>query len=151
MIELVVVVAIAGIIMAVGVPTLWSYWRTSTLNAGAEELAAVLNRGRQLAIKENTSVCVTSNNTTLSYFLGCGVTAWTGEGTDGAGVVRLQNSVTVSNTVTVTFTYLGAAAPGGTFRVRNPIDATTLFVCVATTGRVRVQASTVATPSSTCP
>jgi Tfp pilus assembly protein FimT len=151
MIELVVVIAIAGIIMAVGVPTLWTYWRSSTLNAGAEELAAVLNRARQLAIKENTSVCVTSNSATLSYFMSCGGAAWTGEGTDGAGVIRLQNNVTISNTATVTFTYLGAAAPGGTYRVRNPIDGTTLFVCVATTGRVRVQPSTAATPSSTCP
>ncbi len=82
---------------------------------------------------------------------GCGGAAWTGEGTDGAGVIRLQNNVTISNTATVTFTYLGAAAPGGTYRVRNPIDGTTLFVCVATTGRVRVQPSTAATPSSTCP
>lgn len=145
------VVAIVGIIMAVGIPTLWSYWRTSTLTAGAEELVVVLNRARQLAIKENTSVCVTSNNTTVSYFVGCGAAAWTGEGTDGAGVIRLQNAVTVSNTVTVTFTYLGAAAPGGTYRARNPIDAAIMFVCVATTGRVRVQPSTVATGTSTCP
>ena len=151
MIELVVIIAIVGIIMAVGIPTLWSYWRTSTLNAGAEELAAVLNRGRQLAIKENTSVCVTSNGTNLSYFLACGGTAWTGEGTDGAGVVRLRNNVTISNSATVTFTYLGAAVPGGTYRVQSPFDGTILFVCVAGTGRVRVQASTATTPSTTCP
>jgi Tfp pilus assembly protein FimT len=147
MIELLVVIAIAGIIMAVGAPTLWSYWRTATLNAAAEELTVVLNRGRQLAINQNSTVCVTSNAGTVSFFVGCGAVAWTRQlDTDAAGAIRLRSGVTITNAVTVTFNYLGAATTPGTFIVRNPVDARTLSVCVATTGRVRI--GTLANP---CP
>jgi Tfp pilus assembly protein FimT len=140
MIELVVVVAIVGIIMAVSTPAFLSYWRTSTLRAGAEELAAILNNARQLAIKENTSVCVRRHGSRVRYHTpACGGAAWTGLGTDANGDIRLSNNVTVSaDTANVTFTYLGAASTPGTFTVRNPVDGRTLSVIVASTGRVRI-------------
>ena len=141
MIELVVVVAIIGIIMAVSTPVFLSYWRTSTLRAGAEELSAILNGARMLAIKENTNVCVTNTGTAARYHVApaaCGGTAWTGVGTDSAGNFRLANNVAVTGGVNVTFTYLGAAAPAGTFTVTNPVDGRTMNVIVASTGRVRI-------------
>jgi Tfp pilus assembly protein FimT len=141
MIELVVVVAIVGLIMAVSTPVFLSYWRTSTLRAGAEELSAVLNNARQLAIKENTTVCVRRQGSTRVRFHTptCGGAAWTGVGTEANGDIRLANNVTVSaDTADVIFTYLGAAAPGGTYTVRNPVDGRTMSVIVASTGRVRI-------------
>jgi Tfp pilus assembly protein FimT len=138
-IELVVVVAIIGIIMAVSMPLLLSYWRTSTLKAGAEEMSAILNSARQLAIKENTSVCVTNDGTRVQYHVAtCGAAAWTGVGTDGSGNMRLANNVMVSGGTNVVFTYLGAASTAGTYTVTNPADGKTMSVIVATTGRVRI-------------
>jgi len=140
MIELVVVVAIIGIIMAIGLPLFLTFWQTSTLKAGAEELAAIVNGGRLLAIKENQSVCVSSGGSTVRYLVGgCGGTVWTGPGTDGSGNIRLANSVTVSSTTNVVFSYLGAATTAGTFTVQNPVDGRTLSVVVASTGRVTIQ------------
>ena len=56
--ELLVVMAIIGIITATSTPWMITYWRSATLRAAAEELASGLNRARQLAIAQNQSVCV---------------------------------------------------------------------------------------------
>jgi Tfp pilus assembly protein FimT len=141
MIELVVVVAIVGIIMAVSTPVLISYWRTSTLRAGAEEMSAILNRARQLAIKENTTVCVRrqGSNRVRFHLPACGGGTWTGVGTEANGDIRLANNVAISAaTADVMFTYLGAASTPGTFTLTNPVDGRTLQVIVASTGRVRI-------------
>lgn len=141
LIELVVVVAIAGVIMAVSTPVLISYWRTSTLRAGAEEMTAVLNNARQLAIKENTTVCVRRQGTNrVRYHTPtCAGSAWTGLGTDSNGDIRLANNVTITAaTADVIFTYLGAASTPGTFTLTNPVDGRTMQVIVASTGRVRI-------------
>jgi Tfp pilus assembly protein FimT len=155
--ELIVVVAVIGLVMAVGMPTFVSYWRTSTVKAGAQELIALLNNGRQLAIRENESVCVKADvaspsyGTRLRYLRGscaatqtCTATAgvspciWTGAGTDSNGYVTLSNDMQVQPPATdVLFTYLGAANPGGTFSVRwtNNTGATAT-VTLAASGRV---------------
>lgn len=140
MIEVVFVVAIVSILMAVSTPMLVSYWRTSTLRAGAEELTAVLNGARQLAIKENRTVCVKRNGTRVRYHIpACIDPAWTGLGTASNGDIPLANNVTVSAaTADVIFTYLGAASTPGTFTVTNPVDGRTMSVIVASTGRVRI-------------
>src|SRR5215475_2486186 len=79
MAELVVVVAVIAILTAASAPFFLSYLRTSTLRAGAEEMATVLNRARQLAIRDNTSMCVTSDGTRAQYRVGtCAGTVWTG-------------------------------------------------------------------------
>jgi Tfp pilus assembly protein FimT len=142
-IELVVVVAIIGIIMAVSMPLFLSYWRASALKAGAEELSAILNGARQLAIKENTSVCVKRNGTSVTYVVGVtpvcvGGTVWVGVGTTSSGDIVLANNVRVSTGDTVVFTYLGAASTGGDYTVTNPTDGKTMKVTVASTGRVRI-------------
>lgn len=138
--ELVVLVAIIGVLMATSVPFFLSYWQSATLKAGARELAVVLNSARQLAISQNTSVCVTGNSTSVQYHLTlCSNAAWTGPGTDSTGFIRLSNGITVTPPgASVIFSYLGAAAPGGTYTVRNPTDGKTLSVIVATSGRVSI-------------
>ena len=79
MTELIVVIAVIGIIMAVSVPTLWTYFRTATLRGAAEELVTVLNGARQLAIRANSTVCVTNDGTRVQYHLStCGAATWKG-------------------------------------------------------------------------
>ncbi len=142
--ELMIVMSIIGVMAVLAFPLLMTYWRASTLEAGARELQSVLNDARQLAIKENTNVCVTNDGTRVQLHVGtgnpCGGTAWTGPGTDASGWIRLANSVQVTgSTANVTFTYLGAASPAGTFTVRNPADGQTVCVVVATSGRLTIQ------------
>jgi Tfp pilus assembly protein FimT len=147
MAELIVVVAIAGVIMALSAPALWTYFRTATMRAGAEEMVTVLNSARQLAIRSNTTVCVTNDGARLQYRLGgCAGTIWTGPGTDAAGNVALANNLLAGGTNNFCFSYLGGAtttpAPcvnNATFTVTNPAGGATINVVVATTGRVRIQ------------
>jgi Tfp pilus assembly protein FimT len=147
MTELVVVVAVVAIIMAVSVPAVWTYFRTAALRGGAEETVSVLNSARQLAIRLNTTVCVTNDGTGARFHVGsCGAAAWTGPGTDAGGNVRLANSLTLGGTNNLCFNYLGAgtATPApcmanGTLTVTNPVGGATMNVVMATTGRIRIQ------------
>jgi len=149
MTELLVVVAILGIIMAVSAPAIWTYFRAAAMRAGAEELITALNSARELAIRSNTTVCVTNDNVRLRYRLGnCNTgTIWTGPGTDALGWISLANNLTVnSNPPNLCYNYLGAGVPipancfsAAIFTVTNPAGGQTMTVQVATTGRARIQ------------
>src|SRR5438309_11187423 len=138
--ELLVLVAVIGIITTVSAPAFVSYWRSATLKAGAQELATILNRGRSIAIAQNTTVCVQQSVAKVQFLTGgCAGTVWTGPGTDGGGWFTLQNSITVSSaTANVIFNYLGAANVAATYTVQNPVNNATLSVNVALAGRVTI-------------
>jgi prepilin-type N-terminal cleavage/methylation domain-containing protein len=144
--ELIVVVAIVGIITALGVPSLLSYWQASRVSAGAEELAAVLNRARHLAVRQNTTVCVERTGTNVRMRTGgCGGTIWTGVGTDGAGLFRIANELQVGTLGgNAIFTSAGGATASAgamplTYSVTDPATARTRNVLVQSTGRVTIQ------------
>jgi prepilin-type N-terminal cleavage/methylation domain-containing protein len=142
LVELIVVMAIGGVLAILGAPTLVTYVRTSALQAGARELATVINLGRQLAITQNTAVCVEVSGGIIRLRNGgCGGTIWTGPGTDGTGVIKISESsgLRISTAANVVFTALGAASPAGTFTVTHPVDGGTRTVVVAATGRVSVR------------
>jgi prepilin-type N-terminal cleavage/methylation domain-containing protein len=155
--ELIVVLAVIGVLAALSMPTFLSYWRGATLRGGAQEAVAALNAGRQLAIRENQTVCIqgvtaSSYDVKLRYIIGtsCSTTQtcvangnvppciWTGAGTDGDGYVTLSNGMQVKPPATdVMFTYLGAASPAGTFYVRSPNNtASCASLAVAASGRI---------------
>ena len=149
--ELLVSAALVGVIAAISAPTFHSYVQGSALKAGAEELAALMNLARSVAIKENTRVCVKRDpggTNRVQLLIGgtnpCAATTFYGaQGrgfdarVDAAGRIALQNDVAVSAaTADVVFTALGLAVPGGTYTVRK--GGHTLSVVVAPTGRVNV-------------
>lgn len=142
LIELVIVVAIIGIITAVSAPLFISYLQSATLTAGTQELASILNRGRQLAISQNTTVCVTQAANRVNFRTGgCGGVVWTGPGTDGNGFFTLGNNVNVTASTAnpgVVFNQLGAATTSGVYTVQNPVSGRTMRVTVAFSGRVTV-------------
>ena len=146
MTELIVVVAIVAVIMAVSAPTLWRYYRSATLRAAAEQTVTMLNNARQLAIRLNTTVCVTVDATGMQYHQGtCGAAAYTGPGTDTAGYIKLDPGLTLGGP-NVCFGYLGAAPSplpagclsNGTYTITRA-QGGTINVIVASTGRVRIQ------------
>jgi type II secretion system protein H len=137
--ELLVVVAIVAVVTASSAPWMLSYWRSASLRAGAEELSAGLNNGRQLAIAQARSVCVEVTNNQYRFRIGgCSGAAWTGPGTAANGFFRLMNNMGVATNVNPVFDYLGAAAPGATMTVTSPQDGRTLLVVVSPAGRVRI-------------
>jgi type II secretion system protein H len=142
LVELMVVMTIGGVLAALAAPTLMSYLRTSALQAGARELATVINLGRQIAITQNTAVCVEVIGGSIRLRNGgCGGTIWTGPGTDGTGSIKISESsgLRISTAANIVFTALGAASPAGTFTVTHPADGGTRTVVVAATGRVSVR------------
>jgi type II secretion system protein H len=141
--ELVVVLAIAGVLATLVAPALSSYARTVTLQAAARELATSINLGRQIAISRNTTVCV-EVSAPINIRLrtgGCDGAIWTGSATDGSGAIKISNSsaLQISSTANVVFTSLGAASPAGTYTLTNPVNKGTRTVVIAATGRVSVR------------
>jgi Tfp pilus assembly protein FimT len=140
-VELLVLIAVIGILTAVSTPAFLSYLRSATLKAGAQELATIINQGRQIAISQNTTICVNQSSNKVQLIKGgCsggGTTVWTGPGTDGSGRFTLQNGINVSaTTANVVFNYMGAATTSGTYTVQNPVNNATMSVAVALSGRV---------------
>ena len=145
LVELLVVMAILGIVAATSVPWLISYWQSATLRAAAEELAAGLNRGRQLAIVQGQRVCVEVVGNRYRYRLSpaggnaCAGTPWTGPGSDLTGFFGLANNIGLTTNANPVFDYLGAANPGATLTVTNPQGGSTRNVAVSVSGRVQIQ------------
>jgi prepilin-type N-terminal cleavage/methylation domain-containing protein len=146
LLELLVVLAVVGLLGATSMPWLLTYWRSATLNAAAYVVAAGLNRARQLAISQSRRVCVEVVGNRYRYSLNaCGGDPWTEPGSDATGFFRLANNVGLTTNVSPVFDYLGAANPGATFTVTNPQGGATLRVVVSVAGRVRV------CPAAGCP
>ena len=150
--EVLITAAIVAAITAAGVPTLHTYFWKSTLQAGAEELAALVNLARSLAIRENTHACVNldpGGSSRVRILLASGNPcrgaasiygrreAGLDPRTDADGWIALQNEVLVTAaTAEVVFTSIGAAAPGGTYTISK--SGRELRVVVAPSGRVSV-------------
>jgi prepilin-type N-terminal cleavage/methylation domain-containing protein len=141
LIEVMLVLAIMGILAVLATPMFLSYYQGARLRVAAEEVATFLNHGRQLAIKENAlaGVCVQITATAMHYRIGgCAGAPWVGPGTDGAGNVSAPQGVTLTTTADPVFSYLGAASPAATYTVTNTQTAATLRVFVSGSGRVSI-------------
>jgi len=148
MIEIALVMSIVAIVAILATPSFLTYYQASRLRVGAEEVAAFINQGRQLGIRENTSVCVHINSTALQYRLGtsCSLVAitslagdaWVGPGTDSNGAIHIPQGLTLSTNADPFFNYLGAASPGASIAVTNTQTGTVLHVTVAGSGRVSI-------------
>ena len=144
--ELAIVLGIVGALSVLATPLFVSYYQASRVRVGAEEVTAFLNQGRQMAIKENTVVCVHITSTAVQYYVGssvaggqCAATGlWTGPGSDSAGNISVADGVTLTSDSDLAFTYLGNATPAGTVTVTNAQGGQTLHVVVALSGRISI-------------
>jgi prepilin-type N-terminal cleavage/methylation domain-containing protein len=140
MAELIVVVAVIGLLAALAMPSFLTYWQSAGVSAGAAEMSSVLNRGRQLAVSQNTSVCVQVSGASVRFrTVSCAGPIWTGSETTSAGLISLSNGLQISGGASAIFTNAGGANPGATYTVTDPRTARTRSVVVAATGRVSVQ------------
>jgi len=146
--ELAIVLAIVGLLSTLATPLFLSYYQSSRVRVGAQEVAAFLHQGRELAIKENdtTGVCVHIASTAVQYYVGssapggtCTNTGlWTGPGSDSSGNLPVGDGIALTTSSDIGFTYLGNASPGGTVTVTNSQTGQTLHVTVALSGRVSI-------------
>ena len=142
MIELMLVLTIIGTLGVLATPFFLTYYQASRLRVSAEELAAFVNLGRQLAIRQNSATCVHIGSAAVQYYVGdaacaCTGSPWVGPGTDSAGNVKLPDGIALSGT-DFSFSYLGAATPASTITVTNSQTSASLHVTVAASGRVSI-------------
>jgi prepilin-type N-terminal cleavage/methylation domain-containing protein len=136
--ELVVVMAVIGVLSLVMIPFFLSYYQAAAARADVQQIITLLNQARELAIKQNDSVCVTFPSSSQMALLvgGCAGTAWVGPGTDGAGTINLPQGFTVSPPNPVTFNYLGAAGAATSYTMTNTTTGGTMTISIALAGRV---------------
>jgi Tfp pilus assembly protein FimT len=138
--ELLIIVAMIGIVSVLATPAFISYSQAARLKGGAQELATILNQARQLAITRNTTTCVRNDGNKVRFRTGgCAGTIWIGSGSDGSGWFWLTEGIRVTGTTAdVVFTHLGTASTAGTYTVQNPATNRTLRVIVALSGRITI-------------
>jgi type IV pilus assembly protein PilA len=122
LLELIVVVAVIGIVLAIALPQFFTYYGSASATAGVQEMRTALYRAKQLAITLRQSVCVTiAGGTPPTYQFrlgGCGGPVWVGDGTDAGGNFALQNGVALSNGgPSPIFTPLATASQAGSLTV----------------------------------
>jgi prepilin-type N-terminal cleavage/methylation domain-containing protein len=137
--ELMVVVAVIGILAASSAPFFVSYYQGAKVKAAAEDLVGYMNQARQLAIRTNNNVCVQITATSLQFRQGgCGGAIWIGAGTDGLGNIKAPQGVTLATTANPVFSYLGAATPAATYTVTNTDTGRSLHVILSASGRLTI-------------
>ena len=138
--ELLVVIAVIGILTAVSVPLFVAYLQSATVRAGAQELRTALNGAKQLAITLRQPICLQPAGGS-AYQLRkttCGgtvVQATEAPGADATGTFQLQNNVALTVNTAPVFSPLGGAAPAAQFTVTGP-TGNSLTVTVSLAGRI---------------
>ena len=137
--EVALTLAIIGILSLLATPMFLSYYQAARVRVGSEEIATFLNQGRQLAIQQNTSVCVHITSTAMHYHIGsCSGTTWVGAGTDSSGNLKAPDGITLSATADPIFNYLGAATTAATYTITNSQAGKSQHVVVAASGRANI-------------
>jgi len=140
LVELMIVIAIIGIISIEATPLFMTFLRASETRGASRELATVLQQARELAIARNTNyqVEIEPDNNRLRFVRTSDNVVWTGPGTDAQGYRRLVNQARLTNvTANPTFNPLGTAG-GGTITVQNLQGTSSLNVVVSSAGRIRI-------------
>jgi prepilin-type N-terminal cleavage/methylation domain-containing protein len=141
--ELIVVIAVIGLLFTMTIPFFLRYYRAAAVKSASQQVVALLNQARGLAIAQNSTsgVCVHLPSTTQIQFVqaGCGGTVWIGPGTDDAGHFNLPQGFTMGPATDVVFDYLGAAPAGAvTYTVTNASTGATLKVSIAISGQIKI-------------
>ena len=140
MAEVMVGIAVIGSLFTLAIPFFLSYYQAAAVRSASQQVIALLNQGRELAIQSNSTqgVCVNLPSNTQMRFIqnGCAGTVWTGPGTDAAGNINLPQGFTLGPATDVVFDYLGAAQPAVTYTMTNASSGTTLTIRVTVSGQV---------------
>ena len=140
--ELILVIAVVGVLFTMTIPFFLRYYQATAVKAASQQVVALLNQARGLAIAQNSTsgVCVHLPSTTQMQFVqaGCGGTVWIGPGTDGAGHFNLPQGFTVGPATNVVFDYLGAAQPAVTYTVTSASTGAALPISIAVSGQIKI-------------
>lgn len=140
MAELLVVIAVIGILASIAIPSWISHLSATTLTGAARQVQGGLNQARMLALTTRQNICVRVVPPAGYQFLqgGCAGAAWTGPGTDALGTFRpwASNPVTLAGADAI-FTQFGTVNQTTVLTITGP-QAQTLTVTVGPSGRVTI-------------
>jgi len=139
--ELIVVIAVVGLLFTMTIPFFLRYYQAAAVKSASQQVVALLNQARGLAIQTNSTsgVCVhLLPSATQMQFVqdGCGGTVWIGPGTDAAGNINLPQGFSMGPATDVVFDYLGAALPAVTYSVTHASTGAPLTISIAISGRI---------------
>ena len=135
LLEMLVVLAIFGLLAAIAIPTWIILLPTYSLNSAARQIQSEFHRIKMQAIGENVTFRLAFSDTTDNYT----VERVAGITTTQQGTKPLPEGIDLRNSITLGFTPRGTATPGtgGTVKLCNSNGAGTNVV-LSSTGRVRV-------------
>lgn len=135
LLEMLVVLAIFGLLAAIAIPTWIILLPTYSLNSAARQIQSELHRIKMQAISENVTFRLAFSHTADNYT----VERVAGTTTTQQGTKPLPNGIDIRNTIKLGFTSRGTATPGtgGTVKLCNSNGAGTNVV-LNSTGRVRI-------------
>jgi prepilin-type N-terminal cleavage/methylation domain-containing protein len=144
LVELMVIIAIIGIISTMATPLFMTFLRAMETRGASQELATLLNQAKQLAISTNCPyrLEIDTVNNQLRFaskkdpITGvCTTNTWTGE-----GYRRLENQARLSNTnrPSYAFNHLGTTPDTGTITVQDSKSNSSLNVVISSMGRIRI-------------
>ena len=147
-IELSVVIALIAIVTAIAVPSILTYIEAEKIRGAARDIVALMNEARQLAVTRNISFSVEGQTSPLNQLRFCSgsispcppAAVWIAPSTNANGWIVIDN-VDLVLAQPITFTALGAAAPGGRLRVQQQRSANCLDVVVSASGRIQITAA----------
>jgi prepilin-type N-terminal cleavage/methylation domain-containing protein len=135
--ELLVAVSVLGALATVALPTAWTLLPAANARGGAQEIQAVLNQARMIAIQTRQNICAQAVTGGFKLLQGtCVGTAWVGQDTNGAGVIAVSSGVVWSGASPV-FTPFGTASTAGVLTVSHA-SGSTLTVTVQPSGQVTI-------------
>lgn len=142
LVELMVVLAVIGIISVVAIPQFMTFLRAMETRGASQELATLLHQARELAIARNTDYRVEVNvdGNRLRFVDASTSAPWIGPGTDDQGYRRLENQARLSKpnaNFSPSFNHLGTVNPG-TITVQDSRSSSSLDVVISNTGRIRI-------------
>ena len=133
LLEMLVVLAIFGLITAIAIPAWVILLPTYSLNSASRQIQSELSRIKMQAIAENVTFRLAFSDAGNYYTI-----QRIGATTTQQGVKPLPNGIDIRNAITLGFTSRGTASPGtGTVKLCNSKGAGTNIV-LSSTGRVRI-------------
>ena len=133
LLEMLVVLAIFGLITAIAIPAWVILLPTYSLNSASRQIQSELSRIKMQAIAENVTFRLAFPDAGNYYTI-----QRIGATTTQQGVKPLPNGIDIRNAITLGFTSRGTASPGtGTVKLCNSKGAGTNIV-LSSTGRVRI-------------
>jgi type IV fimbrial biogenesis protein FimT len=142
LIEMIIVIAIMGIVSAISAPNLFNYMAERRLNGAARMVMSDLLAARQSAVTENNNFKIFFNANQHTYTVlddnNNDGSITSGEATQVKDIQRDYYDVTCSSTTDPVFAPRGTSTNGATVTLTSTRTGGSKYVKVAWTGRVKI-------------